>query len=171
MSSDELSYEEQLVQLQREYIAELPERIREVERAWNAYSSDDYAPGRLKALHHPIHRIAGSAATFGLANLSELARTVEMNLKQLINSGNQPTDIECRNLAKQIGKLLNSTARQEQKAALVIGSKPASMPASEQPLIYLLEDDRQFAEGLALQLGNYGYRIELFTETSSIERA
>ncbi|MES9967627.1 MAG: diguanylate cyclase, partial [Sedimenticola sp.] len=54
---------------------------------------------------------------------------------------------------------------------LVIGSKPASMPASEQPLIYLLEDDRQFAEGLALQLGNYGYRIELFTETSSIERA
>jgi len=171
MSSEELSYEEQLARLQQEYLAELPERIREVERAWQAYRGSNHDADRLKALHYPIHRIAGSASTFGLSNISDLARVAELSLKPLMRSDTQPTEIQLDELRNQISTLLGAAPSHEQKVALNTPAHPFDIPATDRPLIYLLEDDRPFAENLALQLGSYDYRVEHFADTPAIERA
>jgi len=168
---EQLSYEEQLAQLQSEYVAELPGRMLEIEGAWQSYGSDGSDANALEQLHFHIHRLAGSAATFGFSQLSDYARSIELQLKPVIASGELPTKRQRRELAEQISLLLESSSDSGIEMPPRIAVHKPSTAESGHPLIYLLEDDQPFAQNLALQLTNYGFEVEYFLDVQSIEEA
>lgn len=69
---------------QQEFAAQLPERLQEARRwlaACRAAPTDD-AP--LRELHRCVHKVAGSAGTFGMPLVSQQARALEDRLDELL---------------------------------------------------------------------------------------
>lgn len=69
-----------MTQQRAEYRASLPGRLQQLEAAWAAAAWHD--------LERCAHGIAGSAATFGLAELGDAARVLEESIERL--RGGQP---------------------------------------------------------------------------------
>jgi len=96
--------QEKLRLLGASYIAELPDRILQLEAAWNELLQARDA-GKLQTLHRMAHNLSGSGATFGFPDISEMARTLEKTLKDLMNQ-NAPTSAGQQALVvRQIGDL------------------------------------------------------------------
>ena len=69
---------------QQEFAAQLPDRLQEARRwlaACRAAPADDTP---LRELHRCVHRIAGSAGTFGMPLVSQQARALEESLEDLL---------------------------------------------------------------------------------------
>lgn len=73
--AEPFSLDDFLAQQRTEYRASLPQRLRQLEAAW--------AAGAWKDLERCAHGIAGSAGTFGLAELGDAARGLEQAVEQL----------------------------------------------------------------------------------------
>jgi len=75
--ADSFSLEDFLAQQRAEYRASLPARLQQLEAAWAARAWND--------LERCTHGIAGSAGTFGLAELGDAARALEEALEQQLH--------------------------------------------------------------------------------------
>lgn len=68
------------------FVAGLSEKVQSLEQAWEGCRRGGGAPA-LRTLHMLAHRLAGSAATFGLPALSDRARRLEALLDPLVAEG------------------------------------------------------------------------------------
>ena len=71
------------------YAARLPEKIREVRDLWDQVEGG--SDGASERLQRSIHRVAGSAGTYGYAQLSDVARELEHALEDLPPVGTELT--------------------------------------------------------------------------------
>jgi two-component system, OmpR family, response regulator len=86
-----------LQELQRAYRADLPQKIRLIADDAAALRAGVWEPGRLQALHDQIHRLAGSAAVYGLDEVSRAAAALELWTMAALASGdleNRPDDLD-----------------------------------------------------------------------------
>jgi diguanylate cyclase (GGDEF)-like protein len=171
MSSEKLSHSQQLAQLENEYLAELPTRMKEIETAWQDYRNNGWNVNDLKQLHFYIHRVAGSAPTFGFPKLGEQAHRLELLLKPILHAVSDVTKIQQLKFSEQIFALLNCYQNSFLEPEQHINTLVSPQVDIESPLIYLLEDDAAIAKNLALQLGSYGYQVNIFSNLSSIDMA
>lgn len=78
-----------------QFAEQLPARMAEVENAlaaWRGVPSDDDA---LRALHRVLHRLAGSAGTFGMPAFGDACRAIELQLDEVLaRSGRSDADVE-----------------------------------------------------------------------------
>ncbi len=72
--------QKRLKQLSAQFVAALPDKMEEIRRLWTRSSDSDTEA--LRSLRYAVHRLAGSAATFGLANLTELSRAAEDHIER-----------------------------------------------------------------------------------------
>lgn len=87
---DENAYQELLAELKTQYGQELPAQITEIIQAWEIYSMQGWTAESHKTFLIRIHRVTGSAATFGFNELSELSGEIELLLKNKIIAGEKP---------------------------------------------------------------------------------
>jgi HPt (histidine-containing phosphotransfer) domain-containing protein len=73
-----------------EYRSGLAGRLRAVEGLWRALAEDGKDEKKLADLLRELHSLAGSAKTFGLAAVSEAARTAETFLEPYGKKGTVP---------------------------------------------------------------------------------
>lgn len=98
------AFQKALADLSAEYRAGLPARLQEIDDLWGGAKSTMPPPqGLLRALHS----IAGSARTFGLAELSDAARAAEQLLDSCCELG-QPLPKAAR---AEFAKLLDAVRR------------------------------------------------------------
>lgn len=77
------SFQERFAALQRDWQAQLPGKLREAQERMEACSAAPQDNDGLEALHRLLHTLAGSAGTFGLADLGVRARAVEHELDRV----------------------------------------------------------------------------------------
>ena len=79
-----LSREAQLQQeqLRRKYIDSLPAKRSRIEEHWKQVQSSDWSEAALAALKADVHRLAGSAGSYGLYDLGEFAFKLESTLQR-----------------------------------------------------------------------------------------
>lgn len=70
--ADRDAIQAQLAQLKAVFLAQVGERLAELDRAW--------ASGDLAEVHRLAHKLAGTSGTFGVAEVSSLARRLEHHL-------------------------------------------------------------------------------------------
>lgn len=70
--ADRDAIQAQLAQLKVAFLAQVGERLAELDRAW--------AGGDLPEVHRLAHKLAGTAGTFGVVEISTLARNLEHQL-------------------------------------------------------------------------------------------
>jgi len=113
-------------------------------------------------IHGQLHRLAGSAGTFGLARLGEQARSLELHADRWLAA------------TKPGAQALQGFARAVQQFATEPLERATVVPEIQyRPdcLIYLLERDADAGHDVAQTLGNFGYDVRLFTELAHLEAA
>ncbi len=167
--------QEQLNALRRAYTLQLPERSTQIEAVWNQFLLNQADERLLATLHNLTHRLAGSSATFGFLGLGDIARTLELFFKAILEGKAHP------NVEQQAQVNVLLTALKQACAAPtpitdtleIIDGKNTPLVESEldNRLIFLVEDDLYLAKDLALQINCFGYEVRIFNQFSELERA
>lgn len=85
------SIEAQLAQLRQLYLKELPQRMELIQVCLGKLDLANWNADEAAALHRHLHSLTGSAGTFGLNELSALARDIERLLQASAKARETPT--------------------------------------------------------------------------------
>ena len=89
--------QDQIKALRDKYVAELPQKIRVIEEAWEMLDKNRWNAEDLTRVERLVHTLVGSGATFGVPEVSQRAREMETALKLLqIAGAKQSTDARAR---------------------------------------------------------------------------
>jgi diguanylate cyclase (GGDEF)-like protein len=161
---------ERLETLSEGYAAKLPGKVQLIEEMcqrllrgpWDARGATD--------AHREAHNLAGFGATFGFPALGERARSLEQYLRALQEAGVPPTDDQRRVLVNHLAELRRALAEPQSSSPPVLQwyrtasareQRPRKEPTAGRS-VYLAEADAQLADGLAQQLGLFGYAVQRF---------
>ena len=81
--ADPAGLQAKLKALSDAYAAQLPEKLKQIEQAWEQLPLDSWDEGGFQTLNRMVHSLTGSGKTFGFTLLSDVARNLEECLKQL----------------------------------------------------------------------------------------
>lgn len=161
-------FNELMQELQRQYRSSLLDRIAELFDLYNQIALTDWQFSQVRAFHHQVHSLTGSAGTFGMKPLSTAARALEVELKQLMHSPEPPTYRQWQNIQQALVGI------EQLAASLLTMEAPTYLPDltpttsnSEAPLVYLIEDDLEQAEHIAIALDQAGCHLQHFKDLTS----
>ena len=84
-------FQEAMKRFQQEFAAQLPARLREAQQLLAACRAEPADDTRLLALHRCVHKLAGTAGTFGMPEISREARAIEDLLDTLLAQAGRAT--------------------------------------------------------------------------------
>ncbi len=166
-----------LLALHNNYRKKLPEKIELIENIRDQIIINEYNEERCRTLHNLLHNLAGAGETFGFHNIGKAARDGELLLKLILDSrgtGDWKKEIDER--VSRLGTICKKVLKKktEQLANLLPGSAALGdhwTDNSDKRLIFLVEDDAEVAEHLAVQVEYYGYRSRLFRNLDHFRKA
>jgi len=167
-----------LAQLQAHYLAELPQRLNDIEALWRQTSKNgkQAAEARLQLLRL-LHNMAGSGTTFGLPRVTEIARELESSFSACLRDKAWKPTADSVAIFERALQQLREAAQQPLAAGANI--MPPTTKASgahsgefrERHLIYMVDDDRELGEALAMQIHYFGFDVHSFIDPSDLMRA
>lgn len=93
-----------------QFAEQLPARLAEARTQLAAWQADPAADEPLRGLHRVLHRLAGSAGTFGMPAFGEACRAIELHLDELVaRPGRTAADVAA--VAGQLDALEGTVAR------------------------------------------------------------
>lgn len=147
---------------------ELPELMQQGERLLQ--TRDGQRDQLLQTLRDQLHRLAGSAGTFGFTQLGQQARELEQQAERWLDQQQrQQQELEAFVAAlQQLGDQsdANGSHGEQQKT-----TRPVARTEGDTRLIYILEDEMAVGENMRLTLSNFGYRAAHFRTTSDLDAA
>lgn len=180
---------ERFEDLRARYVARIQEKIAQLDAIWYGLTRGAWNHEAAQALQRMAHSLVGSGATFGLPTISERARALDLLLKEVIERAippgtDQRTQIELCIVALKhaYSELQNGASISYRPPAADQRQTPndhqATVAAQRQPvaasakvnnrLIYLITDNAERAQDLALQVGYFGYTADIFMDTSGL---
>ena len=144
------------------YAARLPDKIRSLAEDWQSLKRDWQAIG-LQQLLLKSHSLMGSAPSFGFHAVGEAARAFNTSLDGL---DKLKAPIKGADLASidRLVEQLQQAVEQIDDVATDPGPPAVSLPENQGrgKLLYIVEDDKDLADYLALQLQQHGYDVHVF---------
>jgi chemotaxis protein histidine kinase CheA len=80
-------FQQALQAFRAEFAQQVPARVAEARDRLQACCSDPGNDALLRELHRSIHKLAGSAGTFGMARLGDAAHAIELQIETLLARG------------------------------------------------------------------------------------
>ena len=87
------------------YAAQLPEKLKQIEQAWEQLPQDSWDEGGFQNLHRMVHSLTGTGKIFGFALLSDVARNLEAYLKQLVQAKTVPGEEQRKRIQVLLSEL------------------------------------------------------------------
>lgn len=167
---------EQLTSLQASFTASLPDKVAHLERlvlqCVRAMRSEREVPDAfLREIHLEAHSLAGSGGTFGHAELSEAASTLESLLNATLKNGT-PVD---RSLVERLEQAMAAVrlAGQQAAAAPINSSGVAALspvvPGRRERMVFVVDRDSEAAVGLLSQLAHFGFKAKVFSSLADAD--
>lgn len=166
-------FQEKIHLLADAYIKELPEKTKLINAEWQQLQNE-WNFETLQRLHRKIHGLAGSSKTFGFNPLSQTASLLEHSIKALLQNKSSTDDQLQNEVHQQMQELARLAASPEQDLAHNITQmlNGYNHPDSEESSrIFVVDDDQEAAQELALQLSYYGYNVEVFGQLDKFREA
>ncbi|GAB1392695.1 hypothetical protein MASR1M60_08580 [Rhodocyclaceae bacterium] len=176
-----LSAREKIAKLRADYLAQLPERIRQAHALYERLLADAGDRSAAVDLHRLLHSLKGSGRSFGFRELGSVAAQGEDLLIALIEG---PPDSLPPNWQKGLGQSLELA----DMTASILCSPSGADAGSDEPgfslsaascaavaqggrLVYLCDDEPLLLEQLASQLACFGYETVCFTDPDALRVA
>jgi diguanylate cyclase (GGDEF)-like protein len=162
MANAENELQQRLDALHQRYSEEIPSRIEHLRDLWNAARGNSASNASFKELHRITHNLAGSGATFGFKALSDTATTLDAFLQPVAETETSPTSEQCDHIELLLGKIEQAASQRDN------GSSPTHRPVRSDtdddggPLIFLVEDDPEQAQSMAVEIAHFGYSVKTF---------
>lgn len=141
------------------FAARLPERLREVDEAWERVRASGWQEEDTRTFHRLAHSLTGAGATFGFPAVTDAARALEQRLKPAAQGGTPPEDAAVAELLAE----LHRAASRGPAAAETLVPAPESLAGradeADRKLVVLVEDDPELGPWLVQQLERFGYRV------------
>ncbi len=99
----------QLEELRKSYARRLPEKVRGVESCCEGFLQGAWDEAACAAAYRAVHSLAGSSGTYGFAELTPPARSLETLLKASLE-GRAPLDPAAREQARGLLSLIREMA-------------------------------------------------------------
>lgn len=169
MPHTQAQIDQQLVQLQQQYLLRLAEELSLLQNQLLGLSE---GPADWRAiatsLHLKFHTLAGSAGTFGLAETGVQAKNLEMLFKAVLAQDLTPSQDTL-----QQALALFHTMRSAANLSPVLKDQGTRFACEDKAaaLIYLLEDDENVANHVALTLTTLGYQVRCFAQSDALVAA
>jgi PAS domain S-box-containing protein len=173
---DNPQFQLRLKQMLLDYEAKLPEKLSQVKNEWSGYlRGGEHEQTHLLEMRMQLHKLAGSGATFGYKRLSDVAERIEQLLKLLLEQHQRPTRTQQEQIQYHLIAMDAMLAYSPTKGqAAIQEDKPfensAALPVGGNKLIYMVEDDAEYAQQLAARLGRHGYEIRHFLNGQALEQ-
>lgn len=91
--SDDDEFRQMLAALSAEFRGELPERLAAINTLWDSVVAGRHDAAQMDELIRAVHKIAGSAGTFGLAALGDAAAAMEARLEPYRGTAQRLDDV------------------------------------------------------------------------------
>ncbi len=173
METDASGIRNPLSALRAAYQEALPGKVRALRDTWTRARPDSRNPGLWRAMFLSAHRLAGSGAIFGFPGVTRLARDLEDLVHPLLSI--MPTPLgETADAIEDLLVRIEKSAMEGPEPESPTPSplvRPATVRATEDQLLFLVEDDPSQAGEIADQLGHFGYSVQVFLEPHVAEEA
>ncbi len=155
--------------LRQSFLQQLPGRLDEIDTHWKGRVVPG-DPKELSTLHRLVHSLTGTSGTFGLMELSEYSRTVEQQLKSLVQN-DSPLNAETW---EHLGTLLAGlrsygvdAAPRDVSSAKAVTQKVFPVHEVDARVLLLSRDDELIAD-LSAQIGYFGYELSIAAEVDAL---
>ncbi|MBC3861834.1 diguanylate cyclase [Undibacterium jejuense] len=157
------SLQEKLRALEAVFLQKLPSKFDEIISALELFQHEPENKDALTVLHRHLHTMAGSAGTFGFAELGVQARVFESKVKPWLVI-TRPEQDELNAFASEVSKYftlargrLNTMASQEDD---FVEQRPeVAHTDHHSSLIYLVDEDSEQQLAITTQLEHFGYEV------------
>jgi diguanylate cyclase (GGDEF)-like protein len=156
-------------QLRARYAARLPQRTLALREQLEGLGRGADGPAERQSLLHQTHNLAGSANTFGYHSIGDLARRLDLRLRELIADGVSGAVIagDLGDAARDLERLAKM-APDQQSDLLTTPILP--IPAAEK-VVWVVDDDETLAEEIVRRLAGYGYQAKAYANRDQVESA
>jgi Hpt domain. len=143
--------------LQQQYLDQLANKVAQIESLWSQWQSGSLTAGDLAQLQRIVHNLAGSGATFGLKEVSEAARALDVALQAWVNAADPMG--ERPDLVPLMDRLLTSLRERTLQSSVSITAEPAVHDAI---LIYVAGRNAEETAELTRQIAYLAMRPRVF---------
>ncbi|MBI3914901.1 MAG: diguanylate cyclase [Chloroflexi bacterium] len=172
--SNSTEFEKQLQVLRDAYIESLPEKIRQLNIAWENLEKN-WRVENLRELYRHAHSLAGSGATFGFSDLSAAAREGELFLQGLLENPALPSRAQAAQVQALVAEIENCAHKTdpELKTPLptILTPTPVQNPVPRNRGVYLIEGDPALGNLLARQINPFGYIVRAINAVDAVKPA
>lgn len=173
MTDSTTGLQEKLGLLTESYAAKLPDKIDQIDQMWGQLQVE-WNEEDLQTLHRTVHSLAGSGKTFGFAEISVVAHDLEGILKGIMKLKTLASEQQCAQVQKKIEELRQAAAHASPVQRVVSApAKTAATAAGSRGLkqVFVVDDDHEVAQELALQLRHFGYEVRVFNRLDDFRLA
>ncbi|WP_237134133.1 diguanylate cyclase [Pseudohongiella sp. O18] len=172
-----MNFNEQLQAIQDEYLKKLPVVLDQISLLAQELQLTAPRRDQLVILGQELHKLAGSAGTFGLTRLSSRAAELNKNLDSILSSNSAESDL--RNKGLQLKEALDSLSLfakpgPNPNPSLITPDADVTRTTNNKPLldqIWLLEAEPQLGATLMAHLESFNFSARLFTNLSELASA
>ena len=164
--------EKELDRLRANFLDKLPTRIQALVEEWNALLGKGWNQDGARALHRSVHGLIGTAGSLGFVKMAKSSRRLERRLVALLE-GTQAPSSEISSEVIEWFERMGEDATSETDADfdpssfenLAEWGTPLFEPRN---LIVVVEQENPFARELAMQLGHFGFELQMFKEIDDL---
>ena len=172
--ADPKALQEKLRLLGVDYAEQLPGKIAQIQEIWKNLQTgwDQLA---CQTLHRMAHGLSGSGALFGFSAISKAARDLDCSLVDLAEGKTPATAVQRTNIQGLMEELSRAAALKQNflpgKASSTGMGVSTAAKSHSSKLIFIVEDELDAAQELALQLGYFGYEVRVYHQLSVFRQA
>ncbi|MBI9108270.1 MAG: diguanylate cyclase [Spirochaetales bacterium] len=160
-----------LFELRKDYIRKLPGRYNVIKKLSVDATENGESIATLTDLRINIHKMAGSAATFGLEALTEAAKSFEVYIEELLSKNKTLSGKSSKELIRHLQNIREICADPEKYTDPSDVIYPISdfSDKQEKKIIFVLGEKDSISKDLSEQLGYFGYTVDILNNFSTLK--
>jgi diguanylate cyclase (GGDEF)-like protein len=151
--------------LRADYAARLPAEIHTLRSLVDQLNDPATQMDALGQLRQRLHKLAGSAGSFGFPELGKQAKKLELQTQIWLDS--KQLDLGLMRVFAVAVSALEGLVQSGGTKKIPVVSKLASLKTDT--LIYVLEDDQDIADEVCMTLRHFGHQVEHFSTIAAAE--
>jgi HPt (histidine-containing phosphotransfer) domain-containing protein len=167
-SSSTGGIDSRLKSLRLAYRQRLVKELVQIDGYVKALERDPACSQSMQALHQALHKLAGSAGTFGFGQLGQQARRLEQQVVKVMSQAEGAAGLP--GLSSWIEQLRDSLQADESRNS-ALGVEVVKNEANDDQLcIWLLERDIMLADYIGQQLRSFGFTVLHLRDAQELEQ-